>query len=231
VLTNSNAVKAFLAGRIGLPSEKIDVVPNGLDLAEFDEDAAGTPEQPAPDGQALEIGAVARLEPQKGLPYLLEAMAMLPRTPRARLWIVGEGPDGPTLREQTSRLGLSDIVQWLGARRDVPALMARFDLLVLPSLWEGLPNAVLEAMAARRAVVATDVDGTPEAALHGETALLVPPRDPAALAEAMRRLLQDPDLRRRFGEAGRKRVEEHFRMELMVRRTQEAYRRALEGGE
>jgi len=225
ILTNSQAVKSFLSEQIGLPADKIAVIPNGL---EFDATASGSVEDPSPTGEVLEIGTVARLEPQKGLSYLVEAIARLPKDMEFRLWIAGGGPDEASLREQVTRLDLGETVQFLGIRHDVPALMTRLDLFVLPSLWEGLPNVVLEAMAARRAVVATNVDGTPEAAIHGQTALLVPPRDPAALADAMVRLARDPEMRRRFGEAGRKRVEEEFRMELMVERTQNEYRRALE---
>jgi starch synthase (maltosyl-transferring) len=228
ILTNSLAVKSFLAERIGIPPEKIRVIPNGLDLAEFDAKTAEPVEAPSPTGDVMELGTVARLEPQKGLPYLLDAVSMLPKDLEVRLWIVGGGPVEASLRDQAKRLGIADAVQFLGTRQDVPALMARFDLFVLPSLWEGLPNVVLEAMAARRAVVATNVDGTPEAVLEGETALLVPPRDPGALADAMTRLLRDREMRRRFGEAGRRRVESEFRMEIMVERTQDEYRRALE---
>lgn len=227
ILTNSQAVKDFLANRIGLQAEKIIVIPNGLDIGEFDAKSASVPESPAPTGEVLEIGTVARLEPQKGVRFLIEAISLLPKDLKTRLWIAGGGPEELELRQHAAKLNLENII-FLGTRRDVPALMKRFDLFVLPSLWEGLPNAVLEAMAAGRPVVATRVDGTPEAVAEGVTALLVPPKDPPALAEAISCLLRDPEMRRRFGEAGRARVEKEFRMELMVERTQEEYRRALE---
>jgi glycosyltransferase involved in cell wall biosynthesis len=115
-------------------------------------------------------------------------------------------------------------------------LLAQFDLFVLPSLWEGLPNAVIEAMAARRAVVATRVDGTPELVVDGATAtaeeptaLLAPPKDAGALAEAMERILDDEELRRRLGEAGRGRIETAFTMEGMVEEMQSLYDTLLTG--
>ena len=147
--------------------------------------------------------------------------------PQVQLWIAGAGPEAPELGRQVKELGLTGAVHFLGPRNDVPALMRRFDLFVLPSLWEGLPNAALEAMAARRAVVATAVDGTPEAVLEGSTGLLVPPRDSAALAQAIIALLADEPRRRRLGEAGRQRVESEFSMDRMVSQIEALYRAAL----
>jgi starch synthase (maltosyl-transferring) len=118
-------------------------------------------------------------------------------------------------------------VRFLGPRPDVPALLGRLDLFVLPSLWEGLPNAALEAMAARRAVVATNVDGTPEAVADGVTGLLVPPADADALARAIAILLRDPERRGTLAEAGRRRVEREFGMDRMVAETQQVYREAM----
>ncbi len=122
---------------------------------------------------------------------------------------------------------MEERVRFLGARSDVPALMTRFDLFALSSLWEGLPNVVLEAMAARRAVVATKVDGTPEAVTHGWTGVLAPPSNPVVLAQALERLLRDPALRRKYGEAGRQKVEQRFGLDRMVKETQDMYREAL----
>jgi len=100
----------------------------------------------------------------------------------------------------------------------VPALLDRLDVVALPSWTEGLPLTVLEAMAHARPVVATPVGGTPEVVVDGETGLLVPPRDPAALAGALRRLLEDPDFARSLGEAGRRRVAERFSLDAMTKR-------------
>jgi len=215
--------------RIGLRAEKITVIPNGLDLAEFDEDASREPAAPAPrPHRGPLIGSIGRLEPQKGTAHLLAAMPrILSVLSDADLWIIGDGPQGPTLREQARDQGVSEHVHFLGYRSDVPALLKRLDLFVLPSLWEGLPNAALEAMAAGRAVVATRVDGTPEAVADNTTGLLVPPRDPRALADAITHLLTHPDLRSRMGAAGRERVAELFSMDAMVQRTEAVYRQLI----
>ena len=230
IVTNAEGVMRFLVERIGLPAERIRVIRNGLDLAAFDA-AASRPPTPLPvRAGALVIGTVGRLEPQKGMTHLLEAFAAgLPTDGRpVQLWIAGSGPEEPALREQARRLGIDQRVRFLGQRDDVPALLGQMDLFVLPSLWEGLPNAALEAMAARRAVVATAVNGTPEAVVDGLTGLLTPPADPTALREAMSALLRDEERRRRFGEAGRQRVETEFTMERMVAQTEVLYHEALE---
>jgi len=229
IICNAHALHRFLVQRIGLRAEKITVIPNGLDLAEFDEDASREPAAPAPrPHRGPLIGSVGRLELQKGTAHLLAAMPrILSVLSDADLWIIGDGPQGPTLREQARDQGVSEHVHFLGYRSDVPALLKRLDLFVLPSLWEGLPNAALEAMAAGRAVVATRVDGTPEAVADNTTGLLVPPRDPRALADAITHLLTHPDLRSRMGAAGRERVAELFSMDAMVQRTEAVYRQLI----
>ena len=182
---------------------------------------------PDPEGCTV-VGTVGRLERQKGMADLLEAFARLPcDLQQVKLWIVGDGPLERKLQRKAAELELEDRVRFLGARSDVPALMTRFDLFVLSSLWEGLPNVVLEAMAARRAVVATKVDGTPEAVTHGWTGVLVPPSNPVVLAQAIERLLRDPALRRKYGEAGRQKLEQRFGLDRMVAETQDMYREAL----
>ena len=229
IITNSDAVRRFLANRIGLSHAKISVIPNGLDLAEFDAAAALHPESATPDTAGeLIIGTVGRLEPQKGMKYLIDAFAQLPhhRHP-AQLWIIGSGPDERMLRNRAQLAGVLERVKFLGQRSDVPALLSHFDLFVLPSLWEGLPNAVLEAMAASRAVVATAVHGTVEAVEQEKTGFLVPAGDPDALAGAMEKLLGDPNLRQAFGTAGRHKVAAEFSMERMVSETQAVYRAAF----
>jgi glycosyltransferase involved in cell wall biosynthesis len=131
------------------------------------------------------------------------------------------------MEAKAKAMQLSEDVIFTGIRQDVPNILGLLDVFVLPSLWEGLPIALLEAMAAGLPVVATAVGGTPEVVVEGETGFLVPPRDPEALAEAILRLLREPDLRRRMGEAGRKRVAEHFSVEQMVQKTEALYEHLL----
>jgi len=229
IITNADAVKRFLTQRIGLPANKVSIVRNGIDLNEFSKIVETGPSAPLPESDGVfVIGAVGRLEPQKGITYLIEAFAQLKiESPALQLWIVGSGPEAPSLRRQAQAGGEADRIHFLGTRQDVPALMSRFDLFVLPSLWEGLPNVALEAMAARRAVVATAVDGTPEAVIAGETGLLVPPKDPQGLARAMETLIENSDQRKAYGEAGRQRVERVFGMDRMVAETADIYRQLL----
>jgi len=225
VAANCDAVRGFCVDALGIPRGKVAVVRNGIDLAGFDAAARRPPAAPLPTSHGLHVlGAVARLSQQKGIEYLLDAFDVLRRrVPDARLWIAGEGEDRRALEERAGRLGIAGHVHFLGHRPDVPALLRRLDLFVLPSLWEGLPNAIIEAMAARRPVVATAVDGTREVVVENETGLLVPPRSPGALASAMVQLLADPRLRRRMGRAGRQRVEAAFSERRMIEQTEALY--------
>jgi glycosyltransferase involved in cell wall biosynthesis len=168
---------------------------------------------------------LARLDRQKGLYYLLEAAALVPE---AVFVLAGEGPEWPALEAQARALGLTKRVILLGYRDDVSDLLASCDVFVLPSLFEGLPLSVLEAMAAGKPVVATAIGGTDEAVVDGVTGLLVPPADPAALAKGIRMVLSDPVLSARLGAAGRARAHEQFSAEAMVRRVSDVYDELLD---
>ncbi|MBI4574773.1 MAG: glycosyltransferase [Planctomycetes bacterium] len=213
----SEAVSRWL-GRWGVPSRRRVVIPNAVDLPA----ARGAPPDGGPGPPV--VLCVARMVRQKGLDTLLRAVALLPRTRPVSLWLAGEGPERPGLERLARGLGLSR-VEFLGWRADVPDLLGEADVLALPSRWEGLPVAVLEAMAAGVPVVATAVDGTAETVVHGETGLLVPPGDPVGLALALDRVLGDREAARRMGEAGRRRAGLHFRVDAMV----EAYLGLYEG--
>ncbi len=127
------------------------------------------------------------------------------------LAIVGDGPERRALEASAGAdLRLAGRLRWLGRRDDIPSLLRAADVLVLPSLWEGMPNVVLEAMAVRRAVVGTDVEGTSDLVEPGQTGWIVPPGDPIALAEALEEAASDPARLDRFGNAGRARVEAEF---------------------
>jgi len=230
VITNADAVRNHLLSHGATPNRKIVVIRNGLDIGEFDEASKRPPEPPLPTPRnRLVIGAVGRLEPQKGMRYLIEAFSLLPDDlPPTDLWIAGGGCEADALRKQVAALGIEPRVTFLGSRRDVPAILRHVDVFAMPSLWEGLPNAVLEAMAAGRPVVATSVDGTPEAVEHARTGLLVPPADPPALVNAMATLLRDAALRTEYGSAGRVKVDRDFSMERMVKETSGVYRNTIE---
>lgn len=206
-----SADSARWAVRQGLPRRKLSVVPNGIDLARFA--AVG----PSADGPAV---LVARLAPEKDIGTLLSAVSLLPGF---RLEIAGDGPCRAELEHQANELSLTDRVRFLGAVRDVPALLARARLFVLPSLTEGISLTLLEAMARGLPIVATRVGGNPEVVADGETGLLVPAADPAALAAALGRCWADAGLCARLGASGRKRAEAHFDIRRMVARYEAMY--------
>jgi glycosyltransferase involved in cell wall biosynthesis len=201
--------------RQGYPRGRIEVVYNGVDLP-----ANGVYRRNDP----ARIGEVARLCDVKGQRELLQALA---RLPEARLVLAGRdlergGAYQDELEREAEQLGIRERVEF-GFHEDVPALLETLDVVALPSWTEGLPLVLLEAMARGRPVVATPVGGTPELVTDGETGLLVPPRHPEALAEALRRVLDDPELARRLGEAARARVAERFTAAEQTRRVLEIY--------
>jgi glycosyltransferase involved in cell wall biosynthesis len=175
------------------------------------------------------VGEVGRLCDVKGQRELIQALA---HVPEAMAVLVGAdleqgGAYQRELEQTAEAVGVRDRVVFAGRRSDVGDVLAELDVFALPSWTEGLPLVVLEAMARRRPVVATKVGGTPEVVVDGETGLLVPPRDPEALAAALRRLLEDAELRRRLGDAGYVRVRDLFSAEAMTRRVLELYDEVL----
>jgi starch synthase (maltosyl-transferring) len=214
----SRGVLAFSRDVGGLDPARLTVIPNGIDPAPID---AAEPVPRAaigvPDDAHLAL-CVGRLDPQKGLPDLLDAAGrVIARRPGWYLALAGDGPERDRLLSTIeAHTSLRERVRWLGRRDDVPGLLKSAEVLVQASHWEGMPNAVLEAMAARRAVVGTAVEGTEDLVVPGETGWLVPPRDPAALAHALDEAADDPDRCRRYGQAGRLRVEREFSLDAVV---------------
>jgi len=182
------------------------------------------------------VGFIGRLVREKGIEELLRAMGKVVREiPEAKLLVVGDTLRSDRDRRAKERLrriigenGLEGSIVFAGYREDVPALLSIIDLFVLPSYREGMPRTIIEAMAAGKPVVATDIRGCREEVVDGETGLLVPVRDPDALAEAIMRILADDDLARRMGEAGRKRAKDEFDEQAVLDRQIDAYKRALE---
>ncbi|MEW6742802.1 MAG: glycosyltransferase [Planctomycetota bacterium] len=178
------------------------------------------------------VGTALRFEPQKGLVFLLRAATVVKRElPGVQFLIAGDGPMRDDLHALATSLELDRTVHFIGWRDDLPDILQCMDVFCHPTLWEQLPHMVLEALALRRPVVATAVDGVPEIVLHDETGLLVPPRDPAALAAAVLDLLRDPDRARRLGEAGRRLVEERFTADKMVESYAGLFRRLSANGQ
>jgi glycosyltransferase involved in cell wall biosynthesis len=208
------------------PERKMTVILNGLahgpefkadDLARRRTELGWTPGRPV-------VGTVARLHRQKGIIHLLRAgPRIFSAVPESRIVVVGDGPQADRMAREARRLGLGERCLFLGERRDAGALMALFDVFVLPSLWEGLPFVLVEAAALGKPIVATAVDGVPELLEDGRTGLLVPPGDPAALADAVIRLLRDKSGAGNLAEKARSLVPPRFPLRRMVEQTQRVY--------
>jgi starch synthase (maltosyl-transferring) len=214
----SRGVLRFSREVAGLNPARLTVIPNGIDPRPSDLVAA-VPRATigVPDDVHLAL-YVGRLDPQKGLPDLLEAAKrVILRRPLWHLALVGDGPSRAWLLEQLAEdAQLGEKTHWLGRRDDVPQLLKTADVLVHASLWEGMPNVVLEAMAARRPVIGTAVEGTEDLVIPGQTGWLVPPRDPEALSQALIEAVDSPERCHGYGETGRRRVEQEFAIETTV---------------
>jgi glycosyltransferase involved in cell wall biosynthesis len=237
----SHAIAQYLVEVKGLPWRKVRVIQNGCDLGRFDatpQDHTG-PESQRDFRSELGFGrndpillVIGRLEPQKGHSVMLQALASLrPGFPNVRLVCVGEGALRTQLERQTEALQLREAVRFVGYQTNIPDWLGLAEVVVLPSLFEGLPLTTIEALAARRPLVATAVDGTPEVVVDGHTGLTVPPADPQALADAIARLLRDPALASSLANKGHAWVSQHFSQERQIRQTEQLYLEAFSGRE
>jgi len=208
--------------RFGIrPRLGVHFVGNGINLKGFRPRPA-LPQNPRPI-----VLFVGRLEPVKNHPMLFRALELLKARYNPVVWLVGEGPDRARYEADVQRLGLADMVQFLGYRYDIPELTAAADVVVLPSIKEGIPRAVMQAMAVGVPVVATDVKGTREAVVDGETGFLVPLGDEQALADRMSRLFDSAELRRELGGKAVERAQAEFDEQAVTERLVDIYRHAL----
>ena len=216
-----------------LPAERTKVVYLGVPLEEFSRDwsaaevAAARASLGVPDG-TFAMGTVTRLMPSKGNQYLVEAARdVFSAVPAARIYIVGEGELQPALEAQARALGLGDRLVFSGFRRDVAQVLAALDVLVFPSLWEGTPLTVLEALAMGKPIVATDADGLQDVLTNGTDAMMVPRRDPTSLAQAMISLAHSATERARLG-ANARRTGATYDIALFVRKMERLYEMLVE---
>jgi glycosyltransferase involved in cell wall biosynthesis len=229
VTTNANAVRSFVHDNEGCPLEKMVVIPSGIDTDRF---APLTPGDfkarlGLPADRPL-VGIVTRMRVRKGVEEFLRAMAIVrERVPGAEAVVVGEVALDDDLERLLDAHGLRPHLHLLGPRTDMPEVLSAFDLFVLSSHDEGMSNAILEAMAMQKPVVATDVGGTGEVIQHGRSGLLVPARDPAPLADAMAKLLASPAEAAVMGRRAREIVVERFSARAMVRQMEELYTQLL----
>jgi len=227
----SQDLRQYLLEKVRIPPRKIIVISNGVDIDRFRpalyRERPALPERFAGKDEII-IGTVGRMEPVKDQLNLVRAFIQLTgQCPEGsvslRLMMIGDG----SLREPAIHLlgqaGLDDIAWLPGARDNIPELLQNMDIFVLPSLAEGISNTILEAMASSLPVVATDVGGNAELVEHGRTGFLVQQGDPAVLAAAIRRYIDDPALRREHGDAARRRCEALFSIDSMVNNYLEFY--------
>lgn len=231
VIAVSEDVRRFHATHTGIPEEKLVTIENGVDIHRFAglESAGRSVRKELGFDDALVFGVIGRLTPPKDHSTFLKAAALiLKKLPKARFLIVGDGPLRKDLEIQAQKTGLGHAVIFTGLRKDVPALLAALDVLVFSSLWEGLPVALLEGMAAARPIVATTVGGIPEVVLPNKSALLVPPGDAHALAQACLRLASDSATRHSMGQSGLERVVDRYSIDAMLDRTAALYAKLLQ---
>lgn len=214
-----------------IPARKMVVIPNGIDLRRF---AAADrmslrSELGVPEGRIL-LGVVGRLHAQKGHLDLLEALAALPGGITGWTCVIaGSGPLEGAIKDRILELGLQDRVRLIGQRDDMPDVLAALDVFVMPSRWEGLPMALLEAMTFRLPIVATRVGSIPDVIDENRNGILVPPADPPALSAALHRLVTEPASRERLGREARESVERVYNAELTAKAYEDLYRELLAG--
>ncbi len=209
---------------------RVTCIRNGIDLEgkSVHTDRWRTRKELRVDSETCLIGTLGRLTPVKGIPYLLESASILLRQgANVRVLVVGDGSIRSELLVQARALGVSENVVFLGHREDTKALLEALDIFVLPSLSEGIPMALLEAMAASRSIVASRVGGIPEIIEDGVEGFLVEPMDVDSLAERCRRLIESPDVAKKMGEQARKRVEQDFSASAMADRVASVYEELL----
>jgi len=223
VIAIAETQKTYLMSSKHIPGQKIAVVYNGIDLRQFAHpvDARAVRRRLQIPDEAKVVGIVGCLFPWKAHDVFLQAAAvLLKEAPETYFVVAGDGPERNKLEQMARTLDVADHVRFLGNVDDVPTLLKAVDLSVLTSDTEAFPLVLLESMAARRPVVATNVGSVPEIVIDGLTGFLVPPGAPEQFAQVMLQVLRDPELARKLGEAGRKRVEQKFTVERMISQTE-----------
>ena len=231
VVTTGEYTRTYMIREKGIDPERVVAIPSGIDLNRFDPGA--TRENLRGElglGKDTPVfGSASIFRRKKGYDFLLEATPrILSAHPSAKLLLVGGGPQEENLRRRIEELKIEEAVILSGFREDMPRVLNTMDIFVFPTLEEAFPNAVMEALAMKRAVVASRVGGVPDIIRDGETGFLVEPGDPAAIAEKVSFLFRNRSLRTKIGEAGRRFVEANCSHNIMVRRVEGVYRNLME---
>ena len=229
VVAVSNAIRKQVIEERGVEPEKAMTIHYGIDLEKYSITDNLTRSDIGVAENDIVLGTVARYTDQKGHKYLIEAAPkIIEKFPNVHFVFAGDGPNRSDMESQISKLGLKNHFHLLGFRNDVVDLLNLFDVFVLPSLYEGLPNVVLEAMACWKPVIATGVDGTAEAVEDGVTGYIMPSKNPAEISEKVIQLLSSNGKIEEMGKAGRQRVEQHFSLEKQIREFDNLYDQLIE---
>ncbi len=222
------AVKDFRKEEVGIREDKLAVIYNGLDPERIKAVKPCSRKKLGVSEKTFLIGTVSRLEKQKGLPYLFEAMKILSReNPDVMLLILGKGEEAEKLKERVKEMKLENNIIFLGFRKDILPVIASLDLFVLSSLWEGFPNALLEAQALGIPAVVTGVGGTGEIVREGKSGIIVRAGDSKMLAGGMAALMKNRELLKKMGEEAKK-ILNVFTIERMVREHENLYQELLQ---
>ena len=226
VIAVSGAVKEYYHNQVGIPLKKISYIPNAIETERFEDAKSGEYIYKVSGFSANDfiLACVGRLTEQKGQKYLLVSLSLLkPRYPNIKILFVGYGEDEKKLKELANKLGVQDSVRFMGYRNDIPQILSISSGLVLPSLYEGLPLCVLEAMAAGKPVIATDAGGTKEVIVNDKTGFLVPYENSEKLSAAIEKLFNLPDQGKKMGEKAREVVNVDYSIRSVADQTAELF--------
>jgi len=229
VIAISNVIARHMVDDFGVPYDRIKLIPRSVDLSKYKYISPETKRK-----EEFNIGIIGRITPLKGHLHFIKAAAKVARLfPRIKIWVVGDAPVSKEVYKDqvqvlVKRLGLWHCTEFLGTQRDIPSVLANLDLVVLATTThEAFGRVIIEAQAAGVPVVATKVGGVVDIIEDGKNGLLVPPEDPQAMSVAILKIIRDPQLARTLSESARKKVEEKFTVELMVKNTLEVYKESL----
>jgi len=233
VITTGEYTRKYMVQEKGIDPQRVVAIPSGIDLERFNPEATREDirEELGLARDTLIFGSASVFRKKKGYHFLLQATPqILSAYPSSKLLLVGGGPQENNLRRLIAELKIQDAVILPGFRNDMPRVLNTMDVFVFPTLEEAFPNAVMEAMAMKRAVVATRVGGVPDIVRDGETGYLVEPEDPSAIAEKVSLLFKEKELRRKIGEGGKEFVTANCSHRIMVQRIEELYRSLMDKG-
>jgi len=224
ILVSSSRVYQDVRRYDRVPKEKILLMPYGIRLAELDSPLSKAEAKAELGISGFCLGTIGRLEEQKGQEFLLAAIPEIKKKiPDLNVLIIGDGRLRQSLENQAINLGITDVVHFLGTRRDLPRLYRAMDVFVLPSLWEGLPLVLLKAMAAGLPVIATQVSGAEDIIEDGKNGRFIPPRQPEALVKAVGELYAKPELWPLWGRQAQAMIRSNYSLEAMLSRLQQLY--------